>query len=73
MKIGDKILHNGRMKLVTTIGPDWIETIYCEPNDKGWKRVEKLHLNNSNYGTIMDLKIGDYYKLTDKQLEEIVL
>lgn len=40
--VGQIIVHNGRYKKVRVIGKDWIETIYLKPNDKGWRKVEKI-------------------------------
>jgi hypothetical protein len=43
--IGQIILHNGRYKKVRAIGKGWIETIYLKANEKGWRKVEKIHEN----------------------------
>jgi hypothetical protein len=70
MKIGDEIMHNCRLKRITDIGEGWVETIYCEPNDKGWSKVEKVWLSDLYY--TIQLKISEYYKLNDDQLNDLL-
>jgi hypothetical protein len=52
--VGQNILHQGRYKTVRAIGKDWIETIYLKPNDKGWRKIEKIYPNQKPIWIKMD-------------------
>jgi len=68
--VGQVILHYGRYKTVRAVGKDWIETIYLKPNDKGWRKVEKIYLNDDKPVWV---KMDQYkwIKFNDEQTAEL--
>lgn len=67
--VGQIILHEGRYKTVRVVGNGWIETLYLRPNDKGWRKVEKIYMKQLQPFL---LKIEDYKHINLDKLEGLI-